>query len=115
MLTVYGIPNCDVTKKTLKWLDAHKVKYSFHDYKIAGIDTAKLSDWVTQAGLEKVMNKKSTTWRGLDISTQTKVTTSRAAIEIMQQNNSLIKRPIIEKANSIVAIGFNENELLKLV
>jgi arsenate reductase (glutaredoxin) len=75
----------------------------------------KLDSWVAQAGLDKVMNKKSTTWRGLDAATQSKATNTTAAISIMQQNNSLIKRPIIEKVNSIVAIGFNETELLKLV
>jgi len=31
MNTLYGIKNCDTMKKARAWLDAHQVRYAFHD------------------------------------------------------------------------------------
>jgi arsenate reductase-like glutaredoxin family protein len=72
-----------------------------------------LAAWCQQVGWEILLNKKSTTWRSLPIATQQQLTGEAAAIELMQQNTSLIKRPVIE-LNDRVMVGFNEanfNEL----
>ena len=37
-ITIYGIKNCETMNKARAWLDKHGVDYSFHDYKVAGID-----------------------------------------------------------------------------
>ncbi len=42
MIKIYGIKNCDTMQKAMKWLDAKKVKYQFHNYKEEGIDKATL-------------------------------------------------------------------------
>jgi len=34
-ITIYGIKNCDTMKKARTWLEEHKVKHDFHDYKTA--------------------------------------------------------------------------------
>ena len=41
-IMLYGIPNCDMTKKAMAWLDKKKFGYSFHDYKQQGISKEKL-------------------------------------------------------------------------
>ncbi len=108
MVKVYGIPNCDTVNKTLKWLDKHKVAYQFHDYKKLGITAAKLKSWTGQVGWEKVFNKKSATWRALDTATQASVTNEKAAISLMTNSTSIIKRPVIEEDGKVVAVGFDE-------
>jgi Spx/MgsR family transcriptional regulator len=111
-MIVYGIPNCDTTKKALALLKKNKVDFSFHDYKQRGITPQKLEAWCEKAGWEIVLNKRSTTWRELDEAAQKKVIDQPAAIKLMMKNNSIIKRPIIE-INGNLLIGFNETEITK--
>ena len=112
-ITIYGIPNCDTTKKALNWLDKNNVQHSFHDYKQEGITAKKLEEWSKKAGWEAVFNKRSTTWRELPEAEQLKVKDQASAIKVMLANNSIIKRPIIEKGNELI-IGYNEKEIQQL-
>jgi Spx/MgsR family transcriptional regulator len=109
-MMVYGIPNCDTTKKAMALLKKHKVDFSFHDYKQLGIATQKLEAWCEKAGWEIILNKRSTTWRELEEADQNKVIDQSSAIKLMMKNNSIIKRPIIEFEKNIV-VGFNEDEI----
>jgi len=112
MITVYGIPNCDTIKKTRDWLDEHKIKYSFHDYKKSGITKTKLSAWSKTAGWETLLNKKSSTWRSLSPEAQKKVTNETTAIKVMMENNNIIKRPVIENGD-VILVGYNEEQFIK--
>ncbi len=107
---VYGIPNCDVTKKALKWLDAHKVPYDFFNYKTDDISTAKLEEWCRQKSWEVFLNKRGTTFKSLHPAVQQNATNEKAAIEIMAARSSTIKRPVIELNGKIVAVGFDEKK-----
>ena len=113
MYTVYGIPNCNTVKKTLDWLNEHKIKYAFHNYKKEGITAAKLKSWSKQKGWEILLNKKGTTWRGLDETVQASITNEKKAIALMAEFTSIIKRPVIEKGEIVIAVGFDENEYEK--
>jgi arsenate reductase (glutaredoxin) len=113
-IIVYGIPNCDATKKVLALLKKLKADFSFHDYKQQGITPQKLQEWCEKAGWEIVLNKRSTTWRELDEAEQNKIVNQPAAIKQMMKNNSIIKRPIIE-INTNLLIGFNETEIIKQI
>lgn len=115
MITLYGIPNCDTIKKTRKWLDEHKVAYQFHDYKKEGITAAALNEWCKQAGWERILNKKSTTWRDLSDADKNSVTDAASAIPQMQEHTSLIKRPVITKGKKVVVIGYDEAALTSLI
>jgi len=108
-IIVYGIPNCDTTKKALAWLSKKNIPFSFHDYKQQGINKEKLNDWCNRKGWELIFNKRSTTWRELTEAEQEKVRDQSSAIKIMIQYNSIIKRPIIEKGNDLL-VGFNEEQ-----
>jgi arsenate reductase (glutaredoxin) len=107
-MIVYGIKNCNTVKTALDWLKKNKLEIEFHDYKIKGISAAKLKQWSKQVGWESLVNKKGTTWRQLDEATQLKVTNETAAIALMMEKTSIIKRPLIEKNDKIVALGFDE-------
>jgi Spx/MgsR family transcriptional regulator len=113
-IIVYGIPNCDTTKKALVLLKKNKIDFSFHDYKQQGITTNKLEQWCKKPGWEMILNKRSTTWRELDEKEQKKVTDQPSAIKLMMINNSIIKRPIIEVEKNII-VGYNEDEIKKLL
>ena len=113
-MTVYGIKNCNTVKNALQWLDAHKVQYIFHDYKKSGITADKLKEWCDQQGWEKLVNKKGTTWRQLDPGVQSKVINEKAAIALMIEKPSVIKRPLVENKGKIAALGFDEQSYDKI-
>ena len=45
--TLYGIRSCDTVRKARAWLESHGVAYEFHDYKVSGIDRARLEGWAS--------------------------------------------------------------------
>lgn len=108
MYTVYGIKNCNTVKKALDFLNQHKIPYQFHDYKKEGITKKKLSEWAKQLGWEPLINKKGTTWRGLDEATKAGITNQAAGLALAQEKTSVIKRPIIEQEGQVVTLGFDE-------
>jgi Spx/MgsR family transcriptional regulator len=107
-IVVYGIPNCDTIKKALSWMKENKVAVTFHDYKKEGITKQKLLAWCKMVGWETLLNKKSATWRGLPAEQQAKVTNQTAAIQVMVENTSIIKRPVVEFGKKLL-VGFDEN------
>ena len=113
MKTVYAIPNCNTVKKALDWLIANKVNFEFHDYKKKGITATQLTNWCKQIGWEALINKKGATWRQLPKEIQESITTQKAAIALMMEKTSIIKRPLIEEDGKILALGFDEAEYKK--
>jgi arsenate reductase len=113
MKTVYAIPNCNTVKKALDWLKANKVAYEFHDYKKKGIAATQLTAWSKQVGWETLINKKGATWRQLPKEIQATITTQKAAIALMMEKTSIIRRPLIEEDGKIIALGFDETEYKK--
>lgn len=111
-VTVYGIPNCDTTKKAMGWLKKQKIDFSFHDYKTAGIGKEKLEEWISKAGLNTVFNKRSTTWKELSAAEQKKGSDKNGAVRLMMENTSIIKRPIIEAGKELL-VGYQEDQYNK--
>lgn len=110
---VYGIKNCNTVKSALQWLTEHSVDFHFHDYKSRGIEEAKLKKWCAEVGWESLVNKRGTTWRQLDPKIQAGVRNQSSAIDLMKEKTSVIKRPLIESDNKVVALGFDPEEYEK--
>ena len=108
MYVLYAIPNCDTVKKARTWLASHGVDYLFYDYKKKGISRDKLEQWLTQKPWEKLINRAGTTWKKLPDAD--KPTNAKAAIALMLDKPSVIRRPLIEADGEIVALGFNADE-----
>jgi arsenate reductase (glutaredoxin) len=102
--TCYGIPNCDTVKKARNWLDSHSIVYTFHDYKKAGTDPAKLADWCDAKGWELILNRAGTTFKKLPDADKADLTQAKA-IALMIAQPSMIKRPVVEHDGSLL-IGF---------
>ena len=103
---VYGIKNCNTMKKAFAWLDEHGVAYSFHDYKKSGIDSARLHAWSKAIGWKTLINTRGTTWRKLTPEQQA-FDTQSAAVQLMQEHPSLIRRPVLETASGQLLVGFD--------
>ncbi len=105
-ITFYGIPNCDTVKKARVWLEGRGIAYAFHDYKKQGADPAKLTQWVSAAGWEKVLNRAGTTFRKLPETDREDLDAARA-VALMAANPSCIKRPVVEHPGGLL-VGFKE-------
>ncbi|MGO2341147.1 MULTISPECIES: arsenate reductase [unclassified Psychrobacter] len=117
-ITIYGIKSCSTMKKAFTKLEELGVSYDFHDYKKQGIDKPSVQRWVDALGIDKVLNKRGTTWRKLtDEQKQAADADINNAIDLLVENTSMIKRPIVEgqiddknQSQSILLCGFNEAE-----
>ncbi len=65
MLTVYGIKQCDTVRKAVKWLDQQGIEHRFHDFRTDGLQAELLQAWLDSDFSDKLVNRRSTTWRKL--------------------------------------------------
>lgn len=91
-------------KKAFAWLDGHGVSYTFHDYKAAGIDMARLQAWSNQVGWEILLKTRGTTWRKLSPTQQAHLDEAKA-LKLMFEHPTLIKRPVLEYGSALL-VGF---------
>jgi Spx/MgsR family transcriptional regulator len=101
---LYGIRNCDTMKKARLWLDAHGVEYAFHDYKVAGVDPARLDDWIGRVGWEVLLNRAGTTFRKLPEADRADLDAAKATALMLAQP-SMIKRPVLDTGDALL-VGF---------
>jgi arsenate reductase len=92
-------------KKAFAWLEANGIECDFHDYKKSGIDAASLERWEKVLGWETLLNRRGTTWRKLDPATQASIDRA-GALRLMQEQPSLIKRPVLESGKTLLC-GFD--------
>jgi Spx/MgsR family transcriptional regulator len=107
-MKLYGIPNCNTVKKARAWLTDHGISYEFHDFKKQGIDQATIHQWLNQKPWDKLVNRSGMTWRNLSDAEKITIHDDRSACQLMLEKTSVIKRPILVKNDSIIALGFDE-------
>lgn len=96
MTTLYGIPNCDTVKKARRWLEAQEIDYRFHDFRKDGLTPDQVKTWLADLGLESLLNKRSSTWKGLSAEQKADLNT-QSAVQLIVDHPTLIKRPLLEK------------------
>jgi len=106
-VTLYGIKNCDTVKKARKWLDANFVPYTFHDFRVDGINKTLVNNFLKQIDIETLINKRGTTWRKLSDGEKV-IKNKTQAVELMLENKAIIKRPILD-VNKKLFVGFSED------
>jgi len=95
VITIYGIKTCDTMKKARDWLDAHKIAYAFHDYRVDGAPKQKLAAWVKEHGWQVVLNRQSTTFKALPEADREDVD-EKKAMALMLREPTMIKRPVLD-------------------
>jgi Spx/MgsR family transcriptional regulator len=108
MNTLYGIKNCDTVKKARGWLEQQRIAYRFHDFRADGLDEALLQRFEAALGWEALLNRKSASWRQLTPEQQSGLNRDKA-LNLMQTNPTLIKRPILQCGEKFFA-GFNPEQ-----
>lgn len=108
MLVMYGIKNCDTIKKARKWLEEHEVAYEFFDYKKEGVSAQLAEAFIKDLGWEELINKRGTTWRALSDDIKNNIDENLAK-QLMMENPSIIKRPLLDTGASKV-LGFKAED-----
>ncbi|MRW94077.1 ArsC family reductase [Duganella sp. FT80W] len=106
-ITVYGIPNCDTVKKARTWLADQQQDFVFHDFKKQGLSRDIVAGWLKHLSRDVLVNRKGTTWRALSDERKASIVDDEAAIALMLENPSVIKRPVLDK-NGTYAVGFSD-------
>lgn len=102
-------------KKAFTWLNNHGIEYTFFDYKKEVLLEDNFNYWLSKITLEQIVNKQGTTYKKLTDSQKVAIQNTDTAFEIIKENTSVIKRPLIE-INNKVHVGFNEttwNQIFK--
>ena len=107
--TIYGIKNCDTMKKARAALEKKRVAYDFHDYKVKGVDKAKLEGWAKKVGWETLLNRAGTTFKKLPDKDKDGITQAKA-LALMLKQPSMIKRPVLEAGRGKLLVGFKPEQ-----
>jgi len=110
---IYGIKNCDTVRKAVKWLEANEIPFEFVDFKKTAPDQPLLKSWIADVGLDKLFNKRSTTWKKLPEQERSEADEA-AMVAWMQEYPTLIKRPVLEYQGS-VHLGFKDADYQALI
>ena len=106
-MKIYGIKSCDTMKKAFTWLNNNNIEFIFFDYKKEVLLEDNFNYWLTKLPIEQIVNKQGTTYKKLTDSLKAAVLNPTKTFEIIKENTSVIKRPLIE-INNKVYVGFNE-------
>lgn len=106
-MKIYHLKTCDTCRKAIKSLRAVGQDPALHDVRADGLDMATLETLEASLGFEVMVNKKSTTWRGLDDAVKASLS-RETALSLLAENPTLLKRPVIEQDGSFT-IGWTKD------
>lgn len=106
MLTIYGIKSCDTCRSARKYLAEQDIEFRFHDVRDDGLDIQMLERWAARIDWEKLLNRRSISWRKIPEVDRNDMDRNRA-FALMIERPTLLKRPVLE-AEKFLAVGFSE-------
>jgi arsenate reductase (glutaredoxin) len=107
MFRIYGIPNCDTVKKARTYLERNSAEFEFIDFKKKSPTADDIKRWKEAFGSLPV-NVKGVTYKKFKDEYESLSETNK--IKFLQENTSMIKRPILEKNGIVLAFGFEEDK-----
>lgn len=110
-MKVIGIKTCDTCRKARKWLDGQGIAHQWHDLREDGIERASLEHWITAVGPDRLVNRRSTTWRQLDETVRDQAMQAASCAAVLAEHPTLIKRPVFETGDRVL-VGFDKEALM---
>ncbi|MFC3230226.1 Spx/MgsR family RNA polymerase-binding regulatory protein [Marinibaculum pumilum] len=106
---MFGLKTCDTCRKARRWLDSQGVPYRAHDLREAPPTRNLLQQWLDAVGPERLVNRRSTTWRGL--SEEARAAAAPGAdpetlLALLAEQPTLIKRPVFQRRTEVL-VGFD--------
>ncbi len=104
---MHGLSNCDTVKKAGAWLTQHGVAFDFVDFKRHPPGSKLLEGVLADLSWAQLLNRQSSTWRGLGPVAQAAVVDADSAVLALCAQPSLIKRPLMRWADGRHSVGFS--------
>lgn len=99
-MRVWGLKNCDSCRKAVKALEAAGHVIEYVDVRADGMNGGDLERFFAAFG-EALVNKRSTTWRGLSEAER-----AGDPVQLLAAHPTLMKRPVIE-ADGQLTLGWD--------
>lgn len=112
-IDVFGIQSCDTCRKARGWLSEQALDFRWIDLRESAPSRAEIERWLGAVGAEVLVNRRSTTWRGLD-EKERPALDSPAVVDLLLEHPTLIKRPLFERGDEL-RVGFGEAQRRWLV
>ena len=112
MTTLYGISNCDTCRKAKKWFNENRITFDFFDFRKNELAQAKSERWIDRIGLDKLINRRCTTWRNLSDELRDQIY-GPENVDVLNQFPTLMKRPIIEIDDHFL-VGFDASVIKQI-
>ena len=106
-MKIYHLKACDTCRKAIKTLEQHGFELEKQDVRADGLSRSDIESLEQALGYEALVNKRSTTWRGLSESQKSSLN-RETAILLLVENPTLMKRPVIEK-DGAYTIGWTKD------
>ncbi len=103
---LYGLERCGTCAKARDWLGARAIEFRFTDYRDHPIPPATLRTWAQALGWGKLVNRASTTWRGLS-DAQKAASSDAEWLALIEAFPTLVKRPVVVR-DGRVSVGFSD-------
>lgn len=94
-MKLYGLKTCDTCRKALKALEQAGKSADFVDVRADGVAAEELTEFLDAFG-DDLVNRRSTTWRGLDEAAR-----ARPARDLLAAHPTLMKRPVIRQGGAL--------------
>lgn len=104
---LFGIPNCDTVKKARVFLEKKSIPFEFVDFKKSPPTKELLSLWEKAFGSLPVNTKGQTYKKHAQVFEKL---SKAEQVQFIIQNPSMIKRPILQQDQKVLAFGFVESE-----
>ncbi|WP_420569793.1 ArsC/Spx/MgsR family protein [Thalassovita sp.] len=98
-MIIYGLKNCDTCRKALKVMDNARL----YDVRESPVPAEILAE-AQQKFAEKLVNTRSTTWRGLSEEER-----ARPALDLLADHPALMKRPLIRTPEGELFLGWTRD------
>lgn len=98
-MKVFALKACDTCRKAIKELRAAGRDFTLIDVRDDGLSEDDIAMIIEAVGFDKALNRRSTTWRGLEESEKADLTANKAAA-LISAHPTLLKRPAISDAQT---------------
>ena len=98
----FGLKTCDSCRTALKAIGLAGVQVDVQDVRESGVPEDTLRRAVDELGADAVVNRRSTTWRGLSETERAK-----DPVALILAHPALMKRPLIMHEDGGLTVGWN--------
>lgn len=103
---VYGIGSCDACRKARRWMEERAIPFEWIDLRERPPTPETVQRWLDSAGAERLVNRRSATWRSLPEEQRPALEFDRWAAFLLD-HPTLIKRPVVDDGARI-SVGFDD-------